>query len=115
MQKELNQVKKNYYVHSPVKDNNLKVGHYYTLYHEQNWHRIVIKHIDHNDDFVRCFFVDAGNSMVVKKNRIYPLESKFYDLNSQVDIYSLIYNLYFKTIIFLKKVACKITIITIII
>lgn len=91
MQMELNEVKKNYCIHNPVKYNNLMVNHYYAVYHEQNWHRIVIKHIGHNNDSVLCFFIDTGNSMRVHQNEIYPLEPKFYDLNSQVDISNSIY------------------------
>lgn len=73
--------------------NDVMVGHYYALYHQEKWHRVVVKCIDF-DETVLCFLIDSGKSTHANRNQIYPLESTFFNKCGQVIKIKLIERFY---------------------
>jgi len=82
MQKELNL---NMATNDQNPINDVMVDHYYALYHQEKWHRVVVKCIDF-DGTVLCFLIDSGKSTHANRNQIYQLESKFFSIRGQVII-----------------------------
>lgn len=58
------------------------IGHYYALYHQQRWHRVVVESIVF-DNLIKCFFIDTGKSVIVNQNQIHTLDPKFVQICSQ--------------------------------
>lgn len=63
--------------------NDIVIGQFYALYHQQIWQRIIVESIDFND-LVLCFCIDTGKIMCANIKQIYRLESKFFDVYGQV-------------------------------
>lgn len=82
MQLELNHNNRDF-INQKFTADNLTIGQHYTLYHNQNWHRILIECIDFDDSII-CFFIDSGKVIRVHRNQIYPLNPKFYNIFGQV-------------------------------
>lgn len=86
MRKELNLIKNIKSINkkeSCTQNNNLVIGKYYVLYHENMWNRIIIDDIN-VDNSVFCFSIDTGKLIKAKQSQIYPLESKFFNIPGQV-------------------------------
>lgn len=63
--------------------NEIVIGQFYALYHQQTWQRIIVERMDF-DDLVLCFCIDSGKVMSANIDQIYRLEPKFFDVCGQV-------------------------------
>jgi len=64
-------------------EKSLVIGRNYLLFHQQKWHRIIIKNID-IDNNVKCVLTDKRVPLNVHRSDIYLLEPKYFNVCGQV-------------------------------